>query len=128
MDLHPNAATVLAGFEAFARGDMAALKELYSEDAIWHNGGRSRFGGDYHGPDAIIRHFGELTAEASIENTPHAILADDEHVVVLSGAKLTRGRQTLELNNVFVFHVAGGKVTETWITSMDQYAADEFWG
>ncbi len=128
MEMHPNAQAVLRGFQAFAEGDMATMKELYHPDAVWHTGGRNQFSGDYHGPDAIIRFFGEITSEASIENELHAILADDEHVVVLTNGTLTRGDEALDTQNVFVFHLADGKVTETWLTPLDPYAADEFWG
>ena len=31
--MHPNAQTVLRGFQAFAEGDMAAMMSLFADDA-----------------------------------------------------------------------------------------------
>jgi ketosteroid isomerase-like protein len=31
--MHPNARTVLRGFQAFAEGDMATMKSLFADDA-----------------------------------------------------------------------------------------------
>ena len=59
--LHPNAQVVLQGFRAFAEGDMAAVKPLFHDDAIWHSSGRNRFSGDFRGVDAIMRLFAELS-------------------------------------------------------------------
>ena len=125
MDLHPNAQRVMRGFQAFAEGDMATMKELLAEDTTWHSTGRNAFAEDYHGVDAILRNFGELTAIVQIDNTPHAILADDEHVVVLTDTHYTRGDTELDGSGGVVFHVDGGVVTEAWVTSLDPYAFDD---
>jgi hypothetical protein len=37
-----------------------------------------------------------------------------------------RGRRTLEARQVLVSHIRNGKLTEAWLMSEDQYAADEF--
>ncbi len=127
-DMHPNAQVVMKGFQAFGEGDMAALKELFAEDAVWHTGGRNKFSGDHVGIDSIFQVFADIRAEATIDNQPHAILADDEHVVALITANLSRGDDALTASNVFVFHVNDGKVSEVWTSSFDQYAVDAFWG
>lgn len=126
-ELHPNAQTVLRGFQAFAEGDMATMRELFDDDSIWHVGGRNRWSSDYQGVNAILRFFGELAGEASINQDLHTVLADDEHVVVLVKSTNTRGDKTLESQVVFIFHVSNGKATEVWSTSLDDYANDEFW-
>ena len=126
-ELHPNAQAVMAGFQAFAEGDKAALKELFTDDATWHVGGRNRWTGDYQGVDAILRFFGEISTESSISQDLHAVLADDEHVVVLVNSTATRGDKTLDGQTVFVFHVDDGKTSEVWAAALDPYAADAFW-
>ncbi len=129
MDLHPNAHTVLAGFQAFAQGDMATMKELFHEDATWRVSGRGRWSGDYTGSDAIVRFFGDISAEATVDNDVHAVLADDEHVVVLVNGHVSRGDDdALDTQNIFIFHVSDGKVTDVWSTALDQASVDEFWG
>lgn len=128
MDLHPNAQIVLRGFQAFADGDMATLKGLFHDDAAWRVSGRNRWAGEYGGVDSILRFFGDISAEAAIENQPHATLADDEHVVVLVNGRLSRGDEALDTQTVYIFHVSEGKVTDVWSTALDQHAVDEFWG
>ena len=84
-------------------------------------------GDDYVGADAIMRLMTGITAEAQFENRPHAVLADDEHVVVLVNGTFTRGEKRYEGDTVFVFHVDDGAVTEAWSIPSDPYALDAFW-
>ena len=127
-DMHPNAQVVMSGFQAFAEGDMATMKEILADDVKWHTSGRSKFSGSRQGVDAVLQFFGEVSSDAQIEQELHSILADDEHVVALVKSRVTRGDDSLDDQTVFVFHVSGGKVTECWSTSFDEYAADAFWG
>ena len=126
--MHPNAELVMKGFQAFAEGDAGTMREILSDDVVWHSSGRSKWGGDYVGADATLKLFNDIGAEAEIENVPHAILADDDHVVVLINVRARRGDDTHENTNVFVMHVDDGKLTEAWVTTGDVYAWDEFWG
>ena len=125
--MHPNAEVVMKAFQAFAEGDMAGMKELIADDAVWHGGGRNKWSGDYTGVDAILRLMTGIRDEATFETRPHAILADDEHVVALIESTATRPGKTYEGQSVFIFHVDDGKMTESWSIPMDSYAVDEFW-
>lgn len=125
--MHSDAQTVLAGFKAFAEGDMDTMRGLFHDDAVWHAAGRNRWSGDHEGADAIMKFFGGISAEAQITNELHGVLADDDHVVVLTKGKLERGGKTLEADGFYIFHVTDGKVREVWAGSFDPYAGDEFW-
>ena len=126
--MHPNAQVVLRGFQAFAEGDMATMRTLFADDAIWHVSGRNKWSGDYTGPDAILQYMVGVAGEANIDNRLHGVLADDDHVVVLVNALFNRDDESYDSNMVYVFHVADEKVTEAWAAPADQYAQDEFWG
>jgi ketosteroid isomerase-like protein len=54
-----NVKTVRAGYEVFARGDMAALSDLFAPDAVWTHRNGGRFSGAKRGFDAITAFFGE---------------------------------------------------------------------
>lgn len=55
------------------------------------------------------------------------LLANGDHGVGLVTVTARRGDQSLTVNDVDVFHLRDGKVTECWMASSDQQAEDEFW-
>lgn len=125
--MHPDAQIVLAGFKAFAEGDMATMRGLFHDDAVWHAAGQNRWSGDHEGADAILQLFAGLASAAQITNNPHGVLADDDHVVVLTKTTFKRDGKSLESDGFFIFHVTDGKVKEAWAGSYDPYATDAFW-
>jgi ketosteroid isomerase-like protein len=125
---HPNADLVRKGFAAFATGDMAAMDALFSDDVVWTSAGNNMLAGRYEGKEAVFGTFGLFASEVeSFNQDVHAVLADDDHAVALVNVTMTRGGKTVTLQQSIVFHVAGGKVTEAWISFQDQAAADAFW-
>jgi len=125
---HPNASLVKKGFAAFEAGDIATLNTLFTDDIVWHGGGRSFLGGDFVGKGEVLGVFARVTQEAdSFEQRIHAVLADDDHAVALVEAHASREGKKATMQQVFVFHIADAKIKEAWVTLHDQYAADEFW-
>ena len=126
--VHPNEELVRRGFDAFSKGDVDTLRELFDADAVWHAPGRSRLSGDYRGVDDILDFFArtlELTA-GTFRVELHDVVANDAHAVALYVARGEREGKTLEDKSVLVSHVRDGRFLETWQHSEDQYAADEF--
>ncbi len=126
---HPNASLLRRGFEAFDRGDMATLTDLFIEDVVWHVPGNNPISGDQKGRDAVfavLAKVAELTG-GTFKIELHDVLANDEHAVALTRA--TGSRQGKQLNSLDtdVYHVSGGKVTEFWSFAEDTKKADEFW-
>ena len=126
---HPNDDLVRRGYAAFGSGDVATLGTLLADDIVWHVGGRSPITGDYKGKDQVFGFFAGLAERAggTFRLEIHDVLANDEHAVALVKATGERAGKTLNDNGVQVFHVHGGKVTETWFHPGDQSAADAFW-
>jgi uncharacterized protein len=127
---HPNEDLVRRGYQAFLSQDMATLGELFADDIVWHAPGRNQVAGTFRGKDEVFGVFqkvGELTA-GTFSLEIHAVLADDEHAVVLARATGQHDGRMLDDNSVQVFHVKDGKVTEQWLYPGDVYASDEFWG
>jgi uncharacterized protein len=112
---HPNEDLVRRGYEAFAKGDMDTLRELFDPEIVWHFPGRSVLAGDHRGTDAVLGFFGktiELTA-GTFQVEVHDVVADDRHTVGLHLATGEReGRTLLEDREVLVFHIRDGKVVE----------------
>ncbi len=125
---HLNVSVLNDGFTAFAAGDMQALGALFTDDVVWHTGGRGRFSGDYDGKGAVFTYFGEFVSDMdSFTQELHSVLADDEHGVAQVVGTATRGDDRLDFKNVLVFHFRDSRICECWVVPMDPYAADEFW-
>jgi ketosteroid isomerase-like protein len=117
------------GYQAFASGDLARLGELFADDIVWHTPGNNPLSGDYRGKDAVLALFGRLAEESggTFRADVHDLLANDDHGVGLVTVTARRGDRSLTVNDVNVFHLRDGKVTECWLASTDQQAEDEFW-
>ncbi len=126
---HPNEDLARRGYEAFATGDLDSLNTLFDENVRWHTPGRSPIAGDLEGREAVYAQFAKIAelSEGSFSLDIHDIIGNDEHVVAMVTARGSRGGADFEDNQVHVFHVKDGKVTEFWGHPGDQYKADEFW-
>ena len=125
---HPNEEIVRSGFDAFAKGDVDTLRQLFDQDAIWHVPGRSPISGDHRGLDAILGFLArtmELTG-GTFRADVHDVVANDEHAVALYVTRGEREGRTLESRDVLVSHIRNGKLAEAWLLSADLYAVDEF--
>ncbi len=126
---HPNATLLRNGYEAFGRGDMAVLTELFAENVVWHLPGNNQLSGVHRGRDAVFGIFAKTTqlSGGTFKIDVHDVLANDEHAVALTRA--TGSRQGKQLNSLDtdVYHVSDGKVTEWWSFVEDGRVADEFW-
>jgi ketosteroid isomerase-like protein len=74
-----------------------------------------------------LRLLGRIAQESEFDQELHAILADEEHAVALVKTTAARGGKELKYDAVFVFHITGGKMTETWFTPVDHAAVEAFW-
>ena len=126
---HPNLERARVGYEAFARGDLAAVSDLLSDDIVWHSGGSNVLTGDFVGKEAVLGFFGLLMQESggSFRNNVHDMLANDEHGVALVTVSATRGDESFEGKVIHVFHMSDGRMTEFWSYPEDQNRFDEFW-
>ena len=124
---HPNEDLIRRGYDAFSRGDMDTLRELFHPDIVWHAPGRNQLAGDYQGIDAVLGYFGRIMelSDGNFRAEVHDVIANDEHGVGLHVAHAERAGSTLQDNTVLVFQVSDGKVTEVWQYWADPYAADQ---
>jgi uncharacterized protein len=130
MSEHSNVARIKDGYAAFAKGDLAALNDLFADDVLWHVDGRNQLVGEYRGRDAVYGFFGRLmeVTEGTFHLDVHAVLADDAHGVALVVTTASRPGRSVTTQNAHVFHLRDGRVTEFWDASTDQYSTDEMIG
>jgi ketosteroid isomerase-like protein len=125
---HPNSDLLRQGYEAFDKGDLDTIRGLFADDIVFHVSGSHQLSGDYRGQDEVFGFFGkiiELTG-GTYKIDVHAIIADDDHGVVLSSATAERDGRALSERSVDVHHIRDGKVAEVWTFDEDQQAVDEF--
>ncbi len=126
---HPNTTLLRNGYEAFGKGDMATLTDLFSEDVVWHVPGNNPISGDHKGRDAVfavLAKVAELTG-GTCKIELHDVLANDEHAVALTRATASRQGKQINVLESAIYHVRNGKVTEFWSFSQDQRLNEEFW-
>ena len=111
---HPNQELLQGGYEAFGRGDIPAVLEVFADDIKWHVSGRSTVAGDYEGHDEVLGFFERLMdlSGGTFKLEIHDFTASDDHVVVLTSETAQRGANSIRDNNVHVWHVKDGKATE----------------
>jgi hypothetical protein len=126
---HPNATLLRNGYEAFGKGDMARITELFSEDVVWHVPGANLISGVHRGRDAVFAMFAKTTqlSGGTFKIDVHDVLANDEHAVALTRGTASREGKQLNSLDTDVYHVSGGKVTEFWSFAENQRVTDEFW-
>ncbi len=129
MSEHPNVDLARRGYAAFGEGDMATLTELIAEDAVWHLGGRNSLSGDYKGREAIFGLFARLAqeTEGTMRIELHDVVANDDHVVVLTTMSAGGSRGSFSTRTCDTSHMRNGQITEFWTFGEDPYVWDEYW-
>lgn len=124
--MHPNAELIQEGYEAFAKGDMDTIAGLFDDEITWHAKGTGPISGDYRGKTEVFGLFGKLQelTEGTFQQEIHAILGDDEHVVVLTDSQQEKPKP-FSGQTAFIWHVRDGKAVECWAIPADQAAAAE---
>jgi ketosteroid isomerase-like protein len=92
-----NVDTARSAHQAFSRGDLAAMKEFYAEDAVSYSSDELRPGGEVHGRDAIIEMMGQLPDHWSTVNVePSTYIDGGEYVVVLGTVRFANDKGSEE--------------------------------
>src|SRR5205823_14860508 len=109
-----NRAMIVAGYEAFGRGELDKVRELWADDIEWVIPGRNQIAGTYRGPDEVMGFFAKLMdlSGGTFKLEVRDVLASDEHVAVLAKLSAERAGRTLNDNVVHVWQIRGGKSTK----------------
>jgi hypothetical protein len=129
MGAHENGELIRSGYEAFSKGDMETIAKIFSPDIRWNISGQNQISGTYNGQEETFAFFGRLMelTDFTFSVGVHDLLASDDHVVVLAKESASRNGQSLDNDDVHVWHLADGKAMEFWGIARDQHAVDEFW-
>ena len=124
-----NEALVRGIFDAFARKQGFALREVFAEDAVWTVPGTGTMAGTFRGRDEIFRFLGRLPKETDGTYSSRLIdvLASDERAAAVYRASGARNGRRLELDQVLLFEIEGGLVREVLALPSDPDAFADFW-
>ena len=125
-----NVAIMRRGYEAFNKGDLDTLTEIFDEGLIWHLPGRSSMAEDYQGRDATLAYFAKLAERTggTFRAELQQLAADgDNRVVGIQRSTADRDGKHLDVADCIVFTMEDGRVTDGREHFEDLYAWDDFW-
>lgn len=124
-----NIALIRRGFEAFGAGDMATLAEIFAPDVHWFSAPAGVLPGDRTDRDALFAMFGQLQQETNgtFRSVPSSYAANDDTVFVRAIASGSRRGRSLEVDEIVMFSIAGGKVREARLYVADHEKNVAFW-
>jgi ketosteroid isomerase-like protein len=107
-----NVDTARAAYEAFGRGDLAALKEDFAENGVWYTSDELPLGGETQGRDAILGNFAQIPNYwSSFSVEPEEFIEAGEYVVVRGTQRAGNDKGSFESPFVHLMKFDGdGKV------------------
>ena len=112
----PNVAHLRRQAQAFEKGDMKTVADSFADGIVWHFPGKSQVAGEYRGKAAVLAFLGkafELTG-GSFRFELIDLMGSERHVAQMDRITATRNGKKLDIIEVLVFRVEGGKTVEVW--------------
>ena len=116
-------------FDAFARKQGFALRNVFAHDATWVVPGNGSMAGTFTGREEIFAFLGRLPKETdgTYASSLIDVLASDDRAAALYRASGERKGRRLELDQVLLFRIEDGLVQEVLALPSDAVAFDTFW-
>jgi 2'-5' RNA ligase len=112
-------------------GEVAAavLREVLSDDVVWHVPGTSAIAGEHRGVEAVLDYLDQRRhmTDSTFRVTVHGVAMIAGRVVQLAGGRASREGREVRWETVGVFRVVDGRIAECWLVPFDQGAFDEIW-
>jgi ketosteroid isomerase-like protein len=114
-------------FEAYAAGDLAAVRACLADDMVgWitnREGGVDRT----EGADAYVARLPDLTGAELDARITQVLGIDDERALTMVAIRATRRLRDLQNHAAFLARVVDGRVAELWMVDAQPEYSDEFW-
>ena len=106
-----NVDTARSAYEAFGRGDLAALQESFAEDAVWVTSDELPLGGRTSGRDQIIANFAQVPNYwTSFSVEPEEFIDAGDYVVVRGTQRAGNDQGSFEAPYVHVMKFEDGEL------------------
>lgn len=124
-----NIQLVRAGYDAFTRGDLAAVAELFHPEVVWHAQRLGALSGDHKGWPEVLRFFGETMemTKGSFRVTVTEGYSNPGGVACMVRSQAERDGRILDDLQMHVYQLDGDRVVEVWQFVGDGRTVDEFW-
>ncbi len=113
-----------------ARAPADSLRDVLTDDVVWHVPGTSPIAGEHRGVDAVLEYMDtrRRMTDSTFRVTVHGTAMIAGRVVQLAGGEAVRDGREVRWETVGVFRVVEGRIAECWLVPFDQAAFDEIWG
>ena len=114
----------------YGGGDAAGVREVLTEDVVWHVPGRNAIAGRYEGIDEVIEYFvrRRALADRSLRLHPGELLVgDDAHVAALTDGTATIDGSEERWSTVGLYLIREHRVAACWLLPLDPDAFDRIW-
>ena len=106
-----NVETARSAYEAFGRGDLAALQESFAENAVWVTSDELPLGGRTSGREQIIANFAQIPSYwSSFSVEPEEFIDAGDYIVVRGTQRASNERGSFEAPYVHVMKFQDGKL------------------
>ncbi|HEY9636538.1 MAG TPA: nuclear transport factor 2 family protein [Coleofasciculaceae cyanobacterium] len=122
---HPNVAIIKRYYDAYGKGDIATVREIFAPDIVWRIPGHHPLSGAKRGVDEVLAFFQQL-GKAKFRAEVLFLGGNDSYVV-----DVHRGWSNLERDNIdqlwaLLFRIKEGRIAEATNFPSDQHTADAF--
>lgn len=124
-----NLALVEQGYEAFSKGEIDRLRELWAPDLVWRTPGYGVLRREYRGIDQVMGYLmglAELTG-GTFHSEPEAMFDNEDMVVSLDHITGSRNGKVLDAHVVHVYRIRDGKLVEATDYAAEPHRGEEFW-
>src|SRR5713226_6921507 len=105
-----NIKRIRAGYDAFNKGDVPVLVDLFDENIIWHFPGSSRIGGDHVGREATLGALGAYgeAGGGSLVAQVIDVMGSKDHVAGIARDTAVHDGKSLDVHSTVVFSMRDG--------------------
>jgi uncharacterized protein (TIGR02246 family) len=124
-----NEALVRRIFDAWARKDGFSLRDVFAPDCVWTVPGSGVMAGVYRSREEIFRFLARLPklTNGTYGSRLIDVLASDERAAGLYRASGERDGRILELDQLLLFTIRDGRVSDVLALPSDPQRFDAFW-
>jgi uncharacterized protein len=126
---HPNVELLHSIFQAYTKGDMAAIRGAYADNVVLRAESAGVLSGTYSGVDEVMSFFARVGEETNgtWRLEPLSVIGDDDHVVSIATVSGQRGGESMKTRQIAVNHFMDGKIDDVWLATEDGSSLDHFW-